>query len=61
LVKTTQSGEIANRYVISTSGNKAWDAAVLCAVDKMVNLPCGDDGRIPDVLLKEGLKIKVRL
>ena len=61
LVKTTQSGFIVNRYVVSTSGNKAWDAAVLRAVDKMATVPRDDDGRIPDVLLKEGLEIKVTL
>jgi colicin import membrane protein len=61
LVKTTQSGRIFTRNVISTSGNKAWDAAVLRAVDRMSIVPRDIDGRIPDVLLKEGLEIKVTL
>jgi colicin import membrane protein len=61
MVHPTPSGRIWNRYVVSSSGNTAWNAAVLRAVDKMANVPRDNDGRIPDVLLEEGLEIKVTL
>jgi colicin import membrane protein len=61
LVKTSSSGLILSRRVVTSSGNKAWDEAVLRAVDKMANVPRDTDGRIPEVLLQEGLEIKVTL
>lgn len=61
LVKTSSSGAILSRRVVTSSGNKAWDEAVLRAVDKMVNVPRDTDGRIPEVLLQDGLEIKVTL
>ncbi len=61
LVKTSSSGLILSRRVVTSSGNKAWDEAVLRAVDKMANVPRDTDGRIPEVLLQDGLEIKVTL
>ena len=61
LVKTSASGQILSRRVVTPSGNKAWDEAVLRAVDKMGSVPRDTDGRIPEVLLQEGLEIKVTL
>jgi colicin import membrane protein len=61
LVKTSSSGQILSRRVITPSGNKAWDEAVLRAVDKMGSVPRDVDGRIPEVLLQDGLEIKVTL
>ena len=61
LVKTSSSGLILSRRVVTSSGNKAWDEAVLRAVDKMGSVPRDTDGRIPEVLLQEGLEIKVTL
>lgn len=61
LVKTSSSGLILSRRVVESSGNKAWDEAVLRAVDKMANVPRDTDGRIPEVLLQDGLEIKVTL
>ncbi len=61
LVRPIQSGLIVCRYVVDGSGNKFWEEAVLRAVDKMANLPRDTDGRIPEVLLQDGLEIKVTL
>lgn len=61
LVKTSPSGQILSRRVLTPSGNKAWDDAVLRAVDKMESVPRDVDGRIPEVLLREGLELKVTL
>lgn len=61
LVKTSSSGQILSRRVLTPSGNPAWDEAVLRAVDKMGSVPRDTDGRIPEVLLQEGLEIKVTL
>lgn len=61
LVKTGPGGQIISRRVVTSSGNKAWDEAVLRAVDKMGSVPRDVDGRIPEVLLQDGLEIKVTL
>jgi len=34
----------------NSSGNKAWDEAVLKAIDKTATLPRDEDGRVPSVL-----------
>lgn len=61
LVRATPSGQILSRKVVTSSGNKAWDEAVLRAVDKMGAVPKDVDGRIPEELLREGLELKVTL
>lgn len=61
LVKTSSSGAILSRRVVTSSGNPAWDEAVLRAVDKMGTVPRDTDGRVPEVLLQDGLEIKVTL
>ncbi len=61
LVRTSPTGQILSRRVVTSSGNKAWDEAVLRAVDKMGSVPRDVDGRIPEVLLQDGLEIKVTL
>lgn len=61
LVKTSASGAIVSSKVVTPSGNKAWDDAVMRAVEKMGSVPRDVDGRIPEVLLQEGLEIKVTL
>ncbi len=61
LVKAAPSGSILSRKVVTPSGNKDYDEAVLRAVDKMGSVPKDVDGRIPEVLLQEGLEIKVTL
>jgi len=50
-VRTGPDGTIVSRKVIKSSGNKAWDDAVLKALDKTESLPRDADGRIPSPLV----------
>jgi colicin import membrane protein len=61
LVRAASGGTILSRKVVTPSGNKTWDEAVLRAIDKMDTLPRDVDGRIPDVLLTDGLLLTVKL
>ena len=49
-VRTSPDGTIISRKLLSSSGNKAWDEAVLKAIDKTGSLPRDEDGRVPPVL-----------
>lgn len=49
-VRTSPDGTIISRRLLSSSGNKAWDEAVLKAIDKTATLPRDEDGRVPPVL-----------
>ena len=49
-VRTSPDGIILSRKLLSSSGNKAWDEAVLKAIDKTATLPRDEDGRVPPVL-----------
>ena len=49
-VRTSLDGTIISRKLLSSSGNKAWDEAVLKAIDKTATLPRDEDGRVPPVL-----------
>jgi len=49
-VRTSPDGTIISRKLLSSSGNKAWDEAVLKAIDKTATLPRDEDGRVPTVL-----------
>jgi colicin import membrane protein len=49
-VRTAPEGTIIARKLIKSSGNKAWDDAVLKAIDKTEVLPRDTDGRVPPVL-----------
>ena len=49
-VRTSPDGTIISRKLMSSSGNKAWDEAVLKAIDKTASLPRDEDGRVPPVL-----------
>lgn len=48
-VKVTPDGTIIGRRLIKASGTKAWDEAVLRAIDKTERLPRDTDGSIPPV------------
>jgi colicin import membrane protein len=61
MVRTARDGRITEAKVITTSGNRAFDDAVLRGVQRMEFVPKDVDGRVPDVLLREGLEIKVTL
>ncbi|WP_396267513.1 cell envelope integrity protein TolA [Ideonella sp.] len=48
-VKVTPDGTIIGRRLIKPSGDKAWDEAVLRAIDRTERLPRDTDGSIPPV------------
>jgi len=50
-VRTLPDGTIASRKLVKSSGNPAWDDAVLKALDKTAKLPKDTDGRVPGTLL----------
>ena len=50
-VRVGADGTIQNRRIVQSSGNKAWDEAVLRAIDKTEVLPRDTDGRVPPVIV----------
>ena len=46
-VRLAPDGTIVSRRIKKTSGNKAWDEAVLRALDRTEVLPRDTDGRVP--------------
>ena len=50
-VRTSPDGTIISRRIVQSSGVKAWDEAVLSAIDKTEGLPRDVDGRVPPVLI----------
>ncbi len=50
-VKVGADGTIQSRRIVQSSGNKAWDEAVLRAIDKTEVLPRDTDGRVPPVIV----------
>lgn len=50
-VRTAPDGTIVGRKVLKSSGVKAWDEAVLKAIDKTEVLPRDTDGRVPPALV----------
>lgn len=49
-VRTSPAGNILSARVTKSSGNKAWDDAVLRAIDKTEVLPRDADGTIPSLI-----------
>ena len=49
-VRAAPDGTITGRKLLKTSGNKAWDDAVLRAIDKTAQLPRDVDGSVPALL-----------
>ena len=49
-VRVNLEGRILSRKLTQSSGNKAWDEAVLKAIDKTETLPRDTDGQIPSVI-----------
>ena len=49
-VRVNPEGRILSRKLTQSSGNKAWDEAVLKAIDKTETLPRDTDGQIPSVI-----------
>ncbi|MBL8287927.1 MAG: TonB C-terminal domain-containing protein [Rubrivivax sp.] len=50
-VRTGSGGTILSRRLVKSSGNPAWDDAVLRAIDRTARLPPDTDGRVPSSLL----------
>lgn len=50
-VRTAPDGTITARKLTKSSGNAAWDEAVLRAIDKTSSLPRDTDGRVPSSLV----------
>lgn len=46
-VRTSPDGTIVGKRLVRSSGNKAWDDAVLRALDRTESLPRDVDGRVP--------------
>ena len=55
-VRLSPDGTIVGKRLVQSSGNKAWDDAVLRALDKTETLPRGVDGRVPSVPIIIGFK-----
>jgi colicin import membrane protein len=60
-VRVAPTGSILSSKVITSSGNRSWDEAVLRAIEKMATIPPDVDGRIPDQILRDGLEATVTL
>jgi colicin import membrane protein len=52
-VRTTPGGSITSQRLLKSSGNKAWDEAVLKAIIRTETLPLDTDGRVPTPLIIE--------
>ena len=50
-VRCAPDGTIVSRKLVKSSGVKAWDDAVLKAIDKTETLPRDVDGRVPSPLV----------
>ncbi|RPE64948.1 cell division and transport-associated protein TolA [Tibeticola sediminis] len=50
-VRAAPDGTILSRKLVKSSGVKAWDEAVLKAIDKTERLPADTDGRVPSALI----------
>ena len=49
-VRCASDGTITSRKLVRSSGNDAWDDAVLRAIDKTETLPRDTDGRVPPLM-----------
>jgi len=50
-VRTTLDGTITSQRLVKSSGNKAWDDAVITAIVRTATLPRDTDGRVPSPLI----------
>jgi len=50
-VRVAPDGTITGRRLVKSSGNPAWDEAVLRAIDRTATLPRDVDGRVPSSML----------
>jgi colicin import membrane protein len=52
-VRTTLDGTITSQRLVKSSGNKAWDDAVIKAIIRTESLPRDVDGRVPTPMIIE--------
>jgi len=52
-------GEILSSKVITSSGSRAFDDSVIRGIQKMERVPKDVDGKIPEILIREGLELTV--
>jgi colicin import membrane protein len=52
-VRTTLDGSISSQRLIKSSGNKAWDDAVMKAIVRTRSMPRDIDGRVPSPMILE--------
>jgi colicin import membrane protein len=52
-VRSTPDGAILGQRLVKSSGNKAWDEAVIKAIIRTGTLPRDDDGRVPTPMILE--------
>ncbi len=52
-VRTTPDGTILSQRLVKSSGNKAWDDAVIKAIIRTASLPRDTDGRVPTPIILE--------
>ena len=52
-VRTTPDGSIISQRILKSSGNKAWDEAVIKAIIRTETMPRDVDGRVPTPLIIE--------
>mgnify|MGYP003431772090 CR=1 FL=1 len=52
-VRVAATGRLFGRGWVRSSGNKAWDEAVLRAIDRTEALPRDVDGRVPPAIVIE--------
>ena len=50
-VRSLPDGTISSRRLVKSSGNAAWDEAVLRAIDRTSALPRDTDGRVPSPMI----------
>lgn len=50
LIEVEENGLIKSRKIVSSSGNGAWDASVINALDKTQRIPTDIDGKAPPKL-----------
>ena len=50
-VRTTLDGTITSQRLVKSSGNKAWDDAVMTAIVRTATMPRDTDGRVPTPMI----------
>lgn len=50
-VRTLPDGTILSARLLKSSGHRAWDDAVLRAIERTARLPRDENGRVPSTLI----------